>query len=85
MLEPSEREWINRLVMKVERLERQVEFLTKHLGVAYKDAGPALDEVGLLLKAGDKMGAIRAYQARTNAGLAEAKKAVEELASKLGF
>jgi ribosomal protein L7/L12 len=59
------------------RVERKLDALLKHSGIDL--AAGADREVVELMKAGRKIEAIRLHRERTGAGLAEAKKHVEEL------
>jgi len=80
----EERAHLNQLTHRVYSLEQQVQFLARHLGVTL-DELPSLDEVGELLRRGDKLEAIERYREMTGADLATAKAAVDELAAKLGY
>ena len=75
------------LKTRVFRLEAQVKFLYEHLGVTFvEDISPVDDpKVIAALKAGNELEAIKAYRMTTNAGLAEAKAAVEEIRSRVGL
>ena len=66
---------------RITMLERKVNFLIKHFGLeAELDAAPmGFEDVVELLKRGDKIGAIKLYRDKTGVGLAEAKKAVDEM------
>lgn len=67
---------------RLRRIERKLDLVLKHLGVEDPgDVGPDA-EVRRLADAGDKIAAIKAYRERTGAGLAEAKRAVEEYMSR---
>ena len=72
---------------RVAELEGQVQYLYKHLGVTYvPEAVAGYDrEIVDRLKKGDMMGAIQLYRTTYKSGLAEAKKAVEELKARLGY
>ena len=63
------------------RLEAQVEFLFKHLGVSMNaDGSPAVDpRIIEALKKGQAIEAIKIYRELTGLGLAEAKSAVEKI------
>ncbi len=70
-----------KLSQRVATLERQVEFLMKHLGVSYDgapDAGVS-PEIMELVRRGDKLRAIRAFREETGVGLREAKEFIESL------
>lgn len=67
---------------RISMLERKVNFLIKHFGLEAEldAAAPAgFEEVVELLKRGQKIQAIQLYREKTGVGLAEAKKAVEEM------
>jgi ribosomal protein L7/L12 len=68
-------------------LEGQVEFLYKHLGVTFvPEAAPGDDpRIIELIQKGKKIDAIKIYRDLTNAGLADAKQAVEEIQRRLGL
>lgn len=69
---------------RVAELERRLDFLYRKLGVEYVDnPGMADSHIVDLLKKGNKLEAIKAYRELTNAGLAEAKNAVEQIESNL--
>jgi len=75
------------LRMRVKELESQVAFLYKHLGVTYiPEPGPEADpRIIEHVKKGNMIEAIKIYRELTDAGLAEAKSAVEQIKSKLGM
>jgi ribosomal protein L7/L12 len=75
---------LNRLVEQVGELERRVSFLFGHFGVAYADTKPEPDEIERMVIAGNKMGAINLYKTRHGTSLADAKRAVEAIAARLG-
>ena len=67
---------------KIVMLERKVNFLIKHFGLEaeVENAAPVgFEDVAELLKRGDKVRAIQLYREKTGVGLADAKKAVEEM------
>lgn len=69
------------LRQRVERLEAQMAFLFRNLGVAYPDRPdwtPSSAVVELLVR-GDTKGAIRLLREETGAGLKDAKEMVERL------
>lgn len=72
--------------IRLARLERQVAFLYRHLGLdpALADAFPAADglppEFVAALRRHDLITAIKIYRQATGAGLADAKEAVERIA-----
>jgi len=75
------------LKTRIFQLEAQVKFLYKHLGVTYVEevASGDLPEVIAALRQGNLIEAIKAYRLSTNAGLAEAKTAVEEIRARVGL
>ena len=66
---------------RITMLERKVNLLIKHFGLeAEVDTAPVgFEDIVALLNRGDKIGAIKLYRDKTGAGLADAKKAVEEM------
>ena len=75
------------LRMRVKELEGQVAFLYQHLGVTYiPEPGPESDpRVIEQIKKGNLIEAIKIYRELTDAGLAEAKSAVEQVKARLGL
>lgn len=74
----------NALVQQVAELDRKVTFLLRHLGIQYVDAKPPPDDIEQRILAGDRIGAVKLYQTRHGAGLVDAKRAVDEIAARLG-
>jgi hypothetical protein len=70
-----------KLNLKVQLLERQVDFLLKQLKLQYVDTPPTqlYPDVAELKRKGNIIGAIQAYRSHTNAGLAEAKAFVDNM------
>lgn len=66
------------LTRRLNRLEDKVDLLLNHAGVEEPPL-PRQDEVVSLVRAGKKIEAIKVYREATGAGLAEAKRAVEQL------
>jgi ribosomal protein L7/L12 len=67
-------------VARLQRLERKIDLILRHLGIEYTEPDPADDlaePVRALADAGEKIQAIKAYRELTGAGLAEAKRVVE--------
>ncbi len=64
-------------------IERRLQHVVDHLGVAEPDAD--MPDVVRRLEEGDKIQAIKAYRDATGAGLAEAKDAVESMARQRGL
>ena len=73
----------NRLI----RLEGQVAFLYRHLGVTFVPEEQLTDDPRIVqaLKKGNLLEAIKAYREMTGAGMDEAKTAVEEMQGRLGL
>ncbi len=76
---------LNALTQDVGLLNRKVDFLFRHLNMAFQDVRPPPDEIERLIIASDRMSAMKLYQVKHSVGLAEAKRAVEEMAAKLGL
>lgn len=66
-----------KMTAAVARMERRIDALVKHAGIDLHAA--ALREIEPLVKAGQKIEAIKVYRELTGVGLAEAKDAVEKL------
>ena len=83
----EEQRQIYELKKNVFKLEAQVDFLYKHLGVTFVEDTHASDdpEVVNALRTGSVIDAIKVYRLRTNADLIEAKTAVEEMRARLGL
>jgi len=79
-------EEITRLRVRIGELEDRIEFLYKKLGIEYID-NPRMANAKLieLIKQGKKLEAIKVYHELYNSGLAEAKKAIDDLETKLGL
>ncbi|GAB1471421.1 hypothetical protein MASR2M66_22990 [Chloroflexota bacterium] len=72
------------LRVRLKELEDRLDFLYKRLGVEYSENFGAADpRIIALIKQGSKIEAIKIYREMTNTGLAEAKEAVERIASTL--
>ena len=79
---------LNELQTRVNDLERKLEFVMNHLQLKYYDPGsvdPAMQTVVEWLRKGNQIEAIKAYRQITNAGLAEAKDAVEKIGQQNGL
>ncbi|MFJ6937427.1 ribosomal protein L7/L12 [Streptomyces sp. NPDC101132] len=63
---------------RADRLERKLDLIMAHLGVAEPEPA-GLDRVRALLRDGKKIEAIKVYRGLTGEGLKEAKDAVEKL------
>lgn len=73
---------------RVAKLEAEVRFLYKHLGVTFVpsfELDPADKEVAEWLKKGNEIKAITEYRAVHFVGLSEAKAAVDEIRAGLGL
>ena len=74
---------------RIARLERQIAYLYRHLGLdplAAEAAGPVLPpDFEKMLRDGKLIGAIKIYRDVTGAGLAEAKNEVERIARQRGY
>jgi ribosomal protein L7/L12 len=66
----------NRLEGRIDRLERKLDLIIKHLGLPSQDATPN-EEIDELIRQGKKIHAIKVYRNLTGCGLREAKDAVE--------
>ncbi len=82
-----EQEQIYHLKSQINKLQAQINFLYKHLNVEYiEEVNPSDDpEVIKVLRTGNVMEAIKVYRERHDAGLAEAKLAVDEMRARLGI
>jgi len=82
-----EQEEIALLRQRVIRLEAQVDFLYKHLGVTFVEDAYETDDPQVIeaLKENNIITAIKYYRERTNVGLAEAKSAVEKIKARRGI
>jgi ribosomal protein L7/L12 len=72
---------IDKLKLRLDRLERQITFLLGHLGLEYPEEPDyrASPEVVALARSGKKMQAIKLYMQEANVGLQAAKEFVESL------
>ncbi|WP_369389002.1 ribosomal protein L7/L12 [Streptomyces sp. CG1] len=68
---------ISRADRRVARVEHKLDLILDHLGLREDD--PRMDEVIALARDGKKVQAIKVYREMTDAGLKEAKEAVERL------
>jgi ribosomal protein L7/L12 len=75
----------SQLIIRLNRLERKVDFLLRELNLVEKeeatlpDFGPVLTEVAELVRQNRKIEAIKLYREMTGAGLKEAKEVVDRL------
>ncbi|WP_432157489.1 MULTISPECIES: hypothetical protein [unclassified Streptomyces] len=65
-----------RVERRLARVERKIDLMLGHLGL---EAVPRLDEVAALARDGRQIEAIKLYRKLTDAGLKEAKDAVERM------
>ncbi len=72
---------------RISKLEAQIQFLYKHLGVTFVPEAVANDDAEIVeyLKKGDVMRAIRAHRSTYNSDLAQAKAAVDDIRSRVGL
>jgi ribosomal protein L7/L12 len=63
------------VMVKLARIERKLDAIIAFMQIRMPEDD--LGDIRDMIAAGDKIGAIKAYRARTGAGLAEAKQAVE--------
>jgi ribosomal protein L7/L12 len=82
-----EQEQIYNLRSQINKLQAQIDFLYKHLNVEFiEDVNPSDDPAVIkVLRTGNIIEAIKTYRERHNAGLAEAKIAVDEMRARLGL
>jgi ribosomal protein L7/L12 len=83
----SEQQEIALLRQRINRLEAQVDFLYRHLGVTFTEDSRDTDDPKIIaaLRTNNIIEAIKLYRERTNVSLAEAKAAVEAMRSRLGI
>ncbi len=72
---------------RVIRLEAQLEYLYRHLGVTFVENSYETDDPQVIeaLRSNNLIEAIKHYRERTGVGLAEAKSAVEAMRKRLGI
>ena len=82
----AEQQEIFLLRQRIVRLEAQVDFLYRHLNVAFVEDVHAGDDPKIIeaLKANNVIEAIKIYREKNDVGLAEAKIAVDEIRSRRG-
>jgi len=80
-------ETIQEMRKRIINLEGQVQFLYTHLGVTFVPDQSPLDDPRVIeeIKKGNILTAIKYYREVTNAGLVEAKRAVEAMQARLGI
>ncbi len=81
-----EQEEIGLLRSRVVRLEAQVDYLYKHLGITFVEDLSAGDDPQVIeaLRRNNLIEAIKYYREKNNVGLAEAKAAVEAIRARRG-
>ncbi|HXV97640.1 MAG TPA: ribosomal protein L7/L12 [Anaerolineae bacterium] len=83
----SESARLAQLFQAVDRLERKVDFILKHLNLDFDEADAPepsyMAEIYDLVRRGNKIEAIKLYRGHTGLGLAEAKAAIDALEIKL--
>jgi len=72
---------------RISKLEAEMSFLYKHLGVTFVPESVPTDDVEIVeyLKKGDVMGAIRTHRSIHGSDFAQAKSAVEDIRSRVGL
>jgi ribosomal protein L7/L12 len=82
----TEQQYID-LRNRIIRLEGQVAFLYRHLGITFVPEEQLTDDPKIVaaLKKGNLLEAIKAYREITGAEMEEAKRAVEEIQGRLGL
>jgi len=71
------------LSSRIRQLENQVKYLYDHLQIEYVESSESGDpKIIALVKAGNKIEAIRVYREMNNVGLAEAKQVIDEMEAK---
>jgi ribosomal protein L7/L12 len=78
---------LGKLRERVIKLEGQVAFLYKHLGVTFVPESALEDDPRIIehLKKGNMIEAIKVHREINNSSLTEAKQAVEEIMGRLGI
>jgi ribosomal protein L7/L12 len=77
---------VARLRVRIGELEDRLDFLYKRLGVEYVESRSGIDpQIVEFLKKRNKIQAIKRYQELYNSGLAEAKKAVDDIEARLSL
>ena len=72
---------------RINRLEAQVDYLYRHLGVTFVEDEHSTDDTRVIeaLKTNNEIIAIKFYREAHNVGLAAAKAAVDEMRARLGL
>jgi hypothetical protein len=84
-MDPETYKRLNSLEYQFGILDRKVTLLLNHLGIQYTDARPPPDEIETLILAGDRIKAMKLYEAKHGVNLLEAKRAIEQMAARLGL
>jgi hypothetical protein len=72
--------YVDQIFKRVQRIEAQLALVSEKVGLPFEDpAASAPPEVLELVRAGDRIGAIRKYRELTGAGGEEARAAIEAL------
>jgi hypothetical protein len=72
--------YVDQIFKRVQRLEQQLALVSEKVGLSFEDpSASAPPEVVELVRAGDRIGAIRKYRELTGAGGEEARAAIEAL------
>jgi len=82
-----EEQGIAALKIRVSKLEAQVDFLCKHLGLTFSENAYQTDDPRIVdaLRRNNMIEAIKLYREQTGLGLKDAKDAVEEMKQRLGY
>lgn len=82
-----EQQEINLLRSQINRLQAQVDFLYRHLGVTYVEQNSPDDDPRIIdaLRNNNVMEAIKYYREINDIGLAEAKAAIEAIRARRGL
>ncbi len=71
---------------RVSDLENRIQFIYKKLNIEYVEEPSLVNpKIAELLRMGNKIEAIKVYRETNDVSLAEAKQAVEEMATRLGL
>lgn len=83
----AEQHEIDLLRSRISRLEAQLDFVYKHLGLTFVENVQPGDDPRVIdaLRRNNLIEAIKVYREITNLGLAEAKAAVEEIRARRGI
>jgi len=78
---------IAKLRSHIAKLEAQIHFLYKHLGVTFVAETVAIEDAEIVeyLKKGDVLGAIRAHRSIYTSNLEDAKRAVDDIRARTGY